>query len=56
MRPVVRLLPKVKHRVFHGHPWIFASEIGSVDGAFAPGDIVEVRDPRDRFVPRLPEP
>lgn len=50
MRPVVRLLPKVKHRVFHGHPWIFASEIGSVDGAFAPGDIVEVRDPRDRFV------
>lgn len=50
MRPVVHLLPKVKHRVFSGHPWIFSTEIGSVDGAFSPGDIVEVRDPRGRFV------
>ncbi|HHX29246.1 MAG TPA: class I SAM-dependent rRNA methyltransferase [Firmicutes bacterium] len=50
MRPVVNLLPKVKHRVFYGHPWVFASEIGSVEGSFSPGDVVEVRDPRGRFV------
>ncbi|HHY76173.1 MAG TPA: class I SAM-dependent rRNA methyltransferase [Firmicutes bacterium] len=50
MRPVVRLLPRVTHRVFSGHPWIFSSEIGAVEGAFSPGDIVEVRDPKGRFV------
>lgn len=50
MRPVVNLLPKVKHRVFYGHPWVFSSEIGSVDGSFSPGDVVEVRDPRGKFV------
>jgi 23S rRNA (cytosine1962-C5)-methyltransferase len=50
MRPVVRLLPKVKHRVFYGHLWIFSSEIGTIDGTYSQGDIVEVRDPRGRFV------
>ncbi len=47
---VVRLLPKVKHRAFYGHPWIFSNEIESVEGSHQPGDIVEVRDRRDRFV------
>lgn len=50
MRPIVNLLPKVKHRVYSGHPWIFSSEIESLEGTFSPGDIVEVRDPRGRFV------
>lgn len=50
MRPIVHLLPKVRHRVFYGHPWIFASEIGSVDGTYSQGDVVEVRDPRGKFV------
>lgn len=50
MRPVVHLLPKARHRVFYGHPWIFSSEIGSIDGSYSQGDIVEVRDPRGKFV------
>lgn len=50
MRPVVRLLPKMRHRVFSGHPWIFSNEIDSVDGTYVQGDIVEVRDSRGKFV------
>lgn len=49
MRPVVRLLPKVRHRVFYGHPWVFANEVESVQGNYYPGDIVEVRDRRDEL-------
>ena len=56
MRPVVRLLPKVKHRGFYGHLWIFSSEIGTIDGTYSQGDIVEVRDPRGRFVCLVSEP
>ena len=29
-------------RVRGGHPWIYASEIEKVDGAFENGDIVDV--------------
>ncbi|MGI6643009.1 MAG: class I SAM-dependent rRNA methyltransferase [Bacillota bacterium] len=47
---VVRLLPKMRHRVFYGHPWVFSNEIESVEGTYEPGDIVEVRDRRQRFV------
>jgi len=49
MRAIVRLLPKVRHRVFYGHPWVFANEVETIDGAYHPGDIVEVRDRRDGF-------
>ena len=47
MRPVVRLLPKVRHRAFYGHPWVFANEVDTIQGNYSPGDIVEVRDKRD---------
>ncbi|MGE5580897.1 MAG: class I SAM-dependent rRNA methyltransferase [Bacillota bacterium] len=50
MRPIVRLLPKVRHRVFYGHPWVFGNEVESIEGSYSPGDIVEIRDRRGGFV------
>ena len=39
-------------RVRGGHPWIYASEIEKVDGAFENGDIVDVADFRGKFIGR----
>ena len=39
-------------RVRGGHPWIYASEIERVDGAFENGDIVDVKDFRGKFIGR----
>ncbi len=39
-------------RVRGGHPWIYASEIEKVDGAFENGDIVDVQDFRGKFIGR----
>ena len=39
-------------RVRAGHPWIYASEIENVEGAFENGDIVDVCDFRGKFIGR----
>lgn len=39
-------------RVEYGHPWIYRSDIGSVDGSFNPGDIVDVYCNRNQFLGR----
>ena len=39
-------------RVRGGHPWIYASEIEKVDGAFENGDVVDVHDFRGKFIGR----
>ena len=39
-------------RVRGGHPWIYASEIEKVEGAFENGDIVDVADFRGKFIGR----
>lgn len=39
-------------RVRGGHPWIYASEIEKVDGAFENGDIVDVCDFRGKYIGR----
>jgi len=39
-------------RVRGGHPWIYASEIEKVEGAFENGDIVDVHDFRGKFIGR----
>ncbi|MEG0767454.1 MAG: rRNA large subunit methyltransferase I, partial [Clostridia bacterium] len=36
------LIPKRDKRVLQGHPWIFRSDIGRVEGACTPGDVVDV--------------
>jgi len=50
LRAVMKLLPKVRHRVFYGHPWVFGNEVESIDGTYTAGDIVEIRDRRGDFV------
>jgi 23S rRNA (cytosine1962-C5)-methyltransferase len=50
VRAKLRLLPNVRHRVLYGHPWVFANEVESAEGAYSAGDIVEVRDRRNGFV------
>ncbi|MBQ3425290.1 MAG: class I SAM-dependent rRNA methyltransferase [Clostridia bacterium] len=37
-------------RVRGGHPWIYASEIETVEGSFENGDIVEVSDYKGKFI------
>ncbi|MBQ8506180.1 MAG: class I SAM-dependent rRNA methyltransferase [Clostridia bacterium] len=39
-------------RVRGGHPWIYASEIEKVEGAFENGDIVDVQDFRGKYIGR----
>ncbi|HHY91981.1 MAG TPA: class I SAM-dependent rRNA methyltransferase, partial [Firmicutes bacterium] len=37
-------------RLRRGHPWVFASDILTVEGEFAPGDVVTIGDERGRFL------
>ena len=46
------LIPNRERRVQHGHPWIFRSDIDRVEGAFEPGDVVDVYSAKGRFVAR----
>jgi 23S rRNA (cytosine1962-C5)-methyltransferase len=39
-------------RVRGGHPWVFSNEIARIEGAPAPGDLVEVCDERGAFLGR----
>lgn len=41
-----------QHRVEDGHPWIYQSELDTIDGDFQPGDIVDVYNFRRRFLGR----
>ena len=50
MAAKVKLRPDQKHRVTAGHPWVFESEVLSIEGSFQPGDVVDVLDSRGRFV------
>jgi len=43
-------MPKVRHRVYSGHPWVFGNEVDSIDGSFSPGDVVEIRSHKGEFV------
>lgn len=49
---VVVLKAGVPHRVLTGHVWVYASEIGEVRGPAEDGGLVDVLDPRGRFVGR----
>ncbi|HXS35818.1 MAG TPA: class I SAM-dependent rRNA methyltransferase [Flavipsychrobacter sp.] len=44
------LRKKIGDRVANGHPWIFANELGDSDGAYEPGDIVEVYSYNGSFI------
>jgi len=49
---IVTLRKTRETRVRGGHPWIYASEIEKVEGAFENGDIVDVADFRGKFIGR----
>ena len=48
--PTVILKPGEADRVVAGHPWIYAGEISRVTRPPADGDIVQVKDHRQRFL------
>lgn len=37
-------------RILNGHPWVFDNEIGSIEGTYKAGDIVDVYDYRKKFI------
>ena len=37
-------------RILEGHPWVYRTEIASIEGVFENGDIVEVVDFRNRYL------
>ena len=37
-------------KVLQGNPWVFASEIDRISGAYAPGDVVSVKSARGRML------
>ncbi len=54
MSPAPRLVLRKNQdrRLRGGHPWIFSNEVESLEGAPAPGDLVEVQDVRGAFLGR----
>ena len=42
------IIIKPRSRIFHGHDWIYASEIQKTFGNPAPGDVITLKDFRDR--------
>ncbi|MBE6418009.1 MAG: class I SAM-dependent rRNA methyltransferase [Akkermansiaceae bacterium] len=39
-----------KARVFHGHDWVYGTEVRTVFGNPAPGDVVALKDQRDHYL------
>ncbi len=37
-----------RSRIFHGHDWVYGTEVRKVFGDPAPGDVVSLKDGRDR--------
>src|SRR5437868_5773407 len=46
--PSVSIDRRGEHRVRAGHPWIYRSDVTTIDAS--PGDLVEVRGARDRVI------
>ena len=42
------IIIKPRSRIFHGHDWVYASEIKKVFGEPEPGDVISLKDFRDR--------
>lgn len=44
------LVPGKEKRVYSGHPWVFRSDIAQVEGAFTPGDVVDMVSAKGKFL------
>ena len=42
------LVIKPRSRIFHGHDWIYSSEVQKIFGEPKPGDVITLKDFRDR--------
>ena len=47
-RPMAGLIIAPRARIFHGHEWVYATEIKKSFGDPQPGDVVTLKDFRDR--------
>jgi len=47
-RPMPGLVIKPRSRIFHGHDWVYASEVQKAFGNPQPGDVVSLKDFKDR--------
>jgi 23S rRNA (cytosine1962-C5)-methyltransferase len=47
---VAGLIIKPRSRIFHGHDWVYASDILKTFGQPEPGDIVSLKDGKDRML------
>jgi Predicted SAM-dependent methyltransferases len=54
MEPTAKVILRkgAQHRVEAGHPWIYQTELDTIEGDFIPGDIVDVYNFRRRFIGR----
>ncbi len=46
--PILHLKRDMERRVRGGHPWIFSNEIAQLPAGLVPGDLVELRDQKER--------
>ncbi|MCK4259846.1 MAG: class I SAM-dependent rRNA methyltransferase [Halanaerobiales bacterium] len=46
----VYLRKNIKKRVEKGHPWVYKNEIDKIVGEYIQGDIVEVYNPKEKFI------
>ena len=44
------LIIKPRARILHGHDWVYASDILKTCGSPAPGDVVSLKDGKDRLL------
>src|SRR5215210_3316902 len=44
------LVIRPRARIFHGHDWVYASEVLKIFGAPADGDVISLKDGRDRLL------
>ncbi|HUF63742.1 MAG TPA: class I SAM-dependent rRNA methyltransferase [Verrucomicrobiales bacterium] len=44
------IIVKPRSRIFQGHDWVYSSEVRKLFGDPQPGDVVSIKDFRDRFI------
>jgi 23S rRNA (cytosine1962-C5)-methyltransferase len=44
------IVVKPRARILHGHDWVFSSEVLKVLGKPADGDVISLKDGRDRLI------
>ena len=44
------LVVRPRARILHGHDWVYASEVLKVFGSPADGDVISIKDGRDKLL------